>query len=135
MPTRLGGSTSRLWPALGYESVWFSVAPGDAGVLDEIDTLLAAGVTHVGAVFTGTSEAAPEWVRIVGPAHPELLVDVPDESGPDCVTALGGADEWQPAGLCPGGAGSGRGWRGAVVRESSPDRGARRSRRTGACGR
>src|SRR5260370_2971926 len=90
---------------LGYESVWFSVAPGDAGVLDEIDTLLAAGVTHVGAVFTGTSEAAPEWVRIVGPAHPELLVDVPDEAGPDCVTALGGADEWSRRGYVRGGPG------------------------------
>jgi len=87
---------------LGYESVWFSVAPGDAGVLGEIDTLLAAGVTHVGAVFTGPSEAAPEWVRIVGPAHPELLVDVPDEAGPDCVTALGGADEWSRRGYVRG---------------------------------
>jgi len=87
---------------LGYESVWFSVAPGDAGVLDEIDTLLAAGVTHVGAVFTGPSEAAPEWVRIVGPAHPELLVDVPDEAGPGCVTALGGADEWSRRGYVRG---------------------------------
>ena len=37
---------------LGYESVWFHAAPGDAGVLDEIGAMLAAGVTRVGAVFT-----------------------------------------------------------------------------------
>ena len=87
---------------LGYESVWFSVAPGDAGVLDEIDTLLAAGVTQVGAVFTGASEAAPEWVRMVGAAYPELLVDVPDEAGRDCVPALGGADDWNRRGYVRG---------------------------------
>jgi hypothetical protein len=87
---------------LGYESVWFSVAPGDAGVLDEIDTLLAAGVTHVGAVFTGTSEAAPEWVRIVGPASSGTSTSSSGCAGPDCVTALGGADEWSRRGYVRG---------------------------------
>jgi hypothetical protein len=87
---------------LGYESVWFSVAPDDASMLDEIDTLLAAGVTHVGAVFTGPPEAAPEWVGIAAAARPGLLVDVPKGAGPDCMAALGGADEWGRRGYVRG---------------------------------
>jgi hypothetical protein len=80
---------------LGYESVWFSVAPGDAGVIDEIDTLRAASVTRVGAVFAGPPETTSEWLRTVGAGRPELLVEVPGEAGPDCVAALGGASEWR----------------------------------------
>jgi len=87
---------------LGYESVWFHAAPGDAGVLDEIGAALAAGVTRVGAVFTGPPEAAPEWVRIAGAAHPELLVDIPGEAGPACVAALGGTGEWSRRGYVRG---------------------------------
>jgi hypothetical protein len=87
---------------LGYESVWFRVAPGDAGVLDEIGSLLAAGMTRVGAVFTGPAERAPGWARTVGAAHPGLLVDVPGEAGPGCMAALGGADEWRRRGYVRG---------------------------------
>jgi hypothetical protein len=87
---------------LGYESVWLPVGPGDPGALDEIGTLLAAGVTQVGAVFTGPFEAAPDWVRVIGAAHPELLVDVPAEAAPDCVAALGGAGEWSRRGYVRG---------------------------------
>jgi hypothetical protein len=87
---------------LGYESVWFHAAPGDAGVLDEIGAVLAAGVTRVGAVFTGPPEAAPEWARIAGAAHPELLVDVPGEAGPGCVAPLGGTGEWGRRGYVRG---------------------------------
>jgi hypothetical protein len=87
---------------LGYESVWFDAAPGDAGVLDEIGALLAAGVARVGVVFTGPPEAAPEWVRVAGAAHPELLIDVPDEAGRACAAALGGPGEWSRRGYVRG---------------------------------
>jgi hypothetical protein len=87
---------------LGYESVWFSVIPGDTAVLDEIGTLLVAGATRVGAVLTGPSETATEWVSTVGAAHPELLIEVPDVAGPACAAALGGAAEWSRRGYVRG---------------------------------
>lgn len=87
---------------LGYESVWFQVAAGDGSLFDEIGSVLAAGVTRVGAVFTGPSEAAADWVRTVSAAHPELLVDVPNEAGRACAAALGGADEWSRRGYVRG---------------------------------
>lgn len=85
---------------LGYKSVWFSAGSGggsDRDTLAEIDSLLAAGVIQVGAVFTGSAAEVPAWLGAVARDRPGLLVDVPGAASADYATALGD-DEWRRRG-------------------------------------